>query len=143
MQQKNKRLEPTLKAIKQLAHDWLAYYEIIHDPEKNTQEFRQAIQMGSHPLSYVHNATQEYINDWPDLAWSLIEILMAEAGSEDIRSDIAAGPLEDLLTQYPYAFIDRVEDRSRKDPVFRSCLREVWQGTIPDDVWQRIQDVSK
>lgn len=134
----NKEQLPSTQEIKQLAKDWIAYYEIVDDSRKNTREFRKAIESGTHPLSYVYDAAHHYINRWPDAAWDFINELLLQAPSEEVLAHIAAGPLEDLLTHHPYTVIDCVEKRAKKDPKFRMCLTEVWQNKIPKDVWQRI-----
>lgn len=134
----NKKDHPASAAIKKLAADWISYYEIVDNPQLNTRAFRAAIESGQHPLSYVYGAVHETIVDRPEEAWLLIGELILKAQSEEILAMIAAGPLEDLLAQYPYEFIERVEESARKDTKFRTCLADVWQNVIPNDVWKRI-----
>jgi hypothetical protein len=46
--------------------------------------------------------------------------------ADSLLQDVAAGSLEDLLCNHARDFIDRVQDRARKDAKFRKCLCEVW-----------------
>ena len=52
---------------------------------------------------------------------------------------LAAGPLEDLLAKQGPEFIERVEELARKDPKFNELLGGVWQNTMSEEIWQRVQ----
>jgi hypothetical protein len=54
---------------------------------------------------------------------------------------LSAGPIEDLLAQHGDAFIDRVEIEARRDPSFAKVLGGVWQNSMSDEVWKRLQTV--
>jgi hypothetical protein len=40
-------------------------------------------------------------------------------------------------------FIERVEELARQDPNFNSLLGGVWQNTMTDEVWKRVQAARK
>jgi hypothetical protein len=76
----------------------------------------------------------------PEEAWPVILELISNAPSNQILADIAAGPLEDLVRQYPEQFADRVEIQARKDPRFRLCLTGVWYSNdLPRDIRDKIE----
>jgi hypothetical protein len=52
---------------------------------------------------------------------------------------LAAGPLEDLLDEHGFEFIDRVETLVQANPKFRLLLGGVWRSGIDQAVWDRIQ----
>jgi hypothetical protein len=62
----------------------------------------------------------------PEIAWELILALISAAPDDQALGMVSAGPLEDLLCDHGAAFIDRVEELSRTDLRFRSCLSGVW-----------------
>jgi hypothetical protein len=70
--------------------------------------------------------------DEPELAWSVILEILQRSGSEQVRENLAAGPLEDLLTKHGHHFIDRVETEAQRNPHFRSLLAGVWQNAMSD-----------
>jgi len=55
-----------------------------------------------------------------------------------IISNLAAGPVEDILVQHGDAFIDKVEVKTEKDPNFKKVIMEVWQNEMPSDIWDRV-----
>ncbi|HTU67516.1 MAG TPA: hypothetical protein VMF52_16320 [Steroidobacteraceae bacterium] len=78
----------------------------------------------------------------PETAWEAIfQILsLVEAKPENpLFQSLAAGPLEDLLSEHGRSIIDRVELEARRSPSFNLLLGGVWQGGMPADVWERIQ----
>jgi hypothetical protein len=78
----------------------------------------------------------------PEKAWLVIqEILeMIEATrSNPVFQELAAGPLEDLLDEHGFEFIDRVETLVQANPKFRLLLGGVWRSGIDQAVWDRIQ----
>lgn len=71
--------------------------------------------------------------------WAFILSTYPKPMSENLRSYLAAGPLEDLLASAGPSFIDKVEQEARQHEGFRELLRGVWRNEIEEDVWQRIQ----
>ena len=86
------------------------------------------------------------VMDWAldgeaDLLWLFILTCYKRNISERVVSVLAAGPLEDLLAKHGPMFIERVEELARQDPKFNSLLGGVWQNTMTDEVWKRVQAV--
>lgn len=86
----------------------------------------------------------------PFLAWEaikcvigryLVEELFTEADTEARRivGNTAAGPLEDLLAAHGADFIDAVEVEARRDRRMSWTLGCVWQNSMNDEVWSRVQ----
>ena len=75
----------------------------------------------------------------PEELWDLIlEILHRDPPVEVIQV-LAAGPLEDYLAKCGEKVIERVEAQAAKDKKFKSLLGGVWQNTMSEDVWSRVQ----
>lgn len=86
----------------------------------------------------------------PELAWrAILEVVLryseADLFSEEmtevkrIIGNTAAGPLEDLLAEHGPAFVDAIEAKSRQDRRVFWMLGCVWQNSMTDEVWARVQ----
>lgn len=62
----------------------------------------------------------------PERAWPIVLALVAEAPDDEALAFVAGGPLEDLIQKHGDAFADRIVERARSDPRFRSALGGVW-----------------
>jgi hypothetical protein len=86
----------------------------------------------------------EQVMDWTyerqgeDL-WQFITTAYKRGLSDKAFGALAAGPLEDLLAQQGPEFIERIEELARKDPEFNELLGGVWQNTMDDEIWRRVQ----
>ena len=55
-------------------------------------------------------------------------------------AQLAAGPMEDLVTQHGERLIDEIEREAAKNEGFRYLLSGIWGQThVPPEVWRRIQ----
>ena len=52
---------------------------------------------------------------------------------------LAAGPLENLLSDHGPTVIDRIESLAKADASFNLLLGGVWKQGMADDVWDRVQ----
>ena len=77
--------------------------------------------------------------DQPERFWLLILEIFNRSESDWQRTNLAAGPLEDLLSRYGEDFIDRIEKLANQNEKFREMLTGVWKNTISSVVWNRIQ----
>jgi len=59
--------------------------------------------------------------------------------NNETKEVLAAGPLEQVLSNHGGEIIDRVETLARQDPSFSSLLGGVWQNAMSDSVWERVQ----
>jgi len=71
--------------------------------------------------------------------WILILAVLAKDTSDEVLQLLSAGPLEDLLAKHGNAFIERIELEARQNPQFRDLLGGVWQNSMTDDIWQRVE----
>jgi hypothetical protein len=77
----------------------------------------------------------------PETLWLLILEIHHRDQSQAIKQVLSAGPIEDLLAKHGETFINRVEAETRKDPLFAKVLGGVWQNSMGDAVWKRVQAV--
>ena len=91
-------------------------------------------------------------HDDPELAWNVIleivdildekDLVSGEGDAQKLASNLAAGPLESLLTQHGEVFIDRLEQKAKADSRFGLVLGGVWQNAMPDTVWKSVRNLA-
>ncbi len=57
------------------------------------------------------------------------------------REVLSAGAVENLLGYHGEQFIERVEAEARTNPKFASLLGGVWQSSMSDELYSRVQAV--
>jgi len=78
----------------------------------------------------------------PETAWKVILRIFAAPGAEPYHGNLAAGPVEDLLSLHGAQFIERIEARAASSPLFASLLGGVWQFNMPNSIWHRVQSAA-
>ena len=117
--------------INEVAKGWVERWAYeVGDPKRDEFEWVDEFE-------YV--ATHEI----PEVGFKLIlEILELEPSNHLIKM-LAAGPLEDLLTNHGEKIIEKVESEAKSNDKFALLLSGVWQNLIPDHIWERVQTVCK
>ena len=82
----------------------------------------------------------KYDNE-PELLWRFILAVHERDNSEDVAEHLSAGPVEDLMSQFGEAYIQRIEELARRDARFKRMLLGTWQDRMSDDLWSRFQQV--
>ncbi|MFZ0494401.1 MAG: DUF6869 domain-containing protein [Methylocella sp.] len=95
----------------------------------------------SHLFS-AYEKLHELVRNDPETAWHFLQKMWKLDTTDQMLANIAAGPLEDLLRYHGERLIDRIEEMTQSDPVFKKMLGAVWRNTIPDDVWNRVKAVA-
>lgn len=86
----------------------------------------------------------------PEVAWQVITTLVSgyteadlfsddETEAKEVLANLAAGPFENLLAEHGSLFIERVEIAARQDRRLFWALGCVWQNSMTDEVWSRVQ----
>jgi hypothetical protein len=79
----------------------------------------------------------------PERCWAVILQIFDRARADDaMLSNLAAGPLEDLLADHGERFIARVETLARQEPRFRFTTQMVWRNSIALAVWARLRKAA-
>jgi hypothetical protein len=116
--------------IRQIAEAWAGIYTFPEGSEEHQERF------------WAYGRLWELIQDDPEDAWKVIQAIRQLDVKDWVLTNLAAGPLEDLLVYHGERFIDRVEVLSRRDPQFRKLLGGVWQNAMSDALWARVQAVA-
>ena len=118
-----------LEQMREIADVWIDLHRLPEDSPDRQYKF------------WSFDRLWELVHDDPEAAWNIIQIIRQE-GSDLILSNLAAGPLEDLLVRHGDRFIDRVEALAEHDAQFRRLLGATWQNSMPPRLWRRIKAVA-
>ena len=89
----------------------------------------------------------------PDLTWDTTLLVVRSYNEADffakhkteaqkVCGQLAAGPIEDLLSFHGERFIEKLEDEARQDRRMAWMLGGVWQDQMPDEIWNRVQGAA-
>ncbi|HEY6154720.1 MAG TPA: hypothetical protein VIW07_13350 [Candidatus Udaeobacter sp.] len=100
-----------------------------------------------HPSSakdrWSHSELDEAAQEDPENTWGAILQLVQQDLTDEQLAVLAAGPLEVLLSYHGPAFIDRVEQEAATNKRFDNLLGGVWQLSMSDDIWSRVQKARR
>lgn len=108
--------------VKESADKWIEYHHTNDDS-----------------LSSVVVKMDELVVVNAERAWQIILAILKRDSSDTILSNLAAGPLEDLLVEHGNLVIDRVEVKAKQDPDFTKLIMGVWQNAMSEDIWLRVE----
>jgi hypothetical protein len=120
----------TEEALNNLADAWVRHWQAPKGSEELSETF-WAIEE-EHDLFFDGKSEE---------LWQLILKIHERDHSIAVQQVLSAGPIEDLLSKFGEQYIERVEDKARKDPMFAKVLGGVWQSNMPDEIWARLQAV--
>lgn len=83
----------------------------------------------------------DFISNDPKRAIDIVVTMLELTVDDAVISNIAAGPLEDLISRNGPALIDRIENEARQNRKLRYALRGVWKNLSDDSIWKRIERV--
>jgi hypothetical protein len=113
----------------QIVRDWVAYQH----SEPGTSENER--------LVAALLAVTDMVRKRPEEGWLFVLEALELDNSTSIQEVLSAGPLEDLLAEHGELLIERVEIEARRNPAFASLLGGVWQNSMTDEIWRRVQKV--
>ena len=102
--------------------DWIRYHSENRKP--------------SDPLFAAWTEVDNVVRSDPERGWALTLELIEAAPDDRVLANVAAGPLEDLLSRSPDQFVDRAELCALQDSKFRRCLTGVWG--LPPAIQERL-----
>jgi len=119
----------TPEEIHKLAEAWIKHTHAFKE-DQNADEF-----------AWAWDKTFDLRCNDPESLWKLILEISGLDQSIVVSEILAAGPLEDLLSNYGQDYIAIVEKTAQEDPSFASLLGGVWKNTMTNEVWERVQRV--
>ena len=118
--------------------------EMKHTQQETADAWIRMTKAGSGSQTYEDNfwafeTLYDLVSGDPQEGWLTILQILRLDQSPSIMENLSAGPLEDLLAMHGPAFIDRVEAEAARDPTFAKLLGGVWQSSMTNEVWARVQ----
>jgi hypothetical protein len=112
----------------QLAKAWIA----LQTTPQSSPDYRS--------LFSSFEQTYDLVREDPAEAWKLILTIWSLDQSAPTRQGLCA-PIEELLCFHGEFIIPHIEKRAMADPSFARLLGGLWQNTMPNHIWNRVQDV--
>ena len=92
-------------------------------------------------LFWAFRQSYDLAREKPMEAWQLILTIWSLDQTIPTKRSLSAGLIEDLLCYHGEFMIQHIERQAKADRSFATLLGAVRQSTMPDDVWNRLQDV--
>ncbi len=97
---------------------------------------------GNQELFWAWKELESMVLQAPERAWMQILDIATATDDQKVLSNLAAGPLEDLLVHHGLAFIERVEVKARQNPDFGRVMVGVWRNSMPESIWERVHAIQ-
>ena len=118
--------------VPELLDEWLRWAEWVSSPDRDAALGQELI--GFDEFDWI-------VREHPEHGWRAILAALKDSRLEPHYGTLAAGPLEELLAYHGQQFIERVEAEAKANPKFAWLLGGVWQFTMTEEVWARVQAV--
>jgi hypothetical protein len=92
-------------------------------------------------LFWAFRQSYDLAREEPMEAWQLILTIWSLDQSIPTKQSLSAGLIEELLCYHGEFMIQHIERQAKADRSFATLLGGVWQNTMTDHVWNRLQDV--
>ncbi|HEX3966705.1 MAG TPA: hypothetical protein VHW70_01950 [Edaphobacter sp.] len=112
----------------QLARAWIA----LQTTPQHASEYNS--------LFWSFEQTYDLVREDPVEAWKLILTIWSLDRSLPTRQSLSRGPLEELLCFHGEYIIPEIERQAKADASFATLLGGVGQNTMPDPIWNRLQE---
>jgi hypothetical protein len=116
--------------VQNLVKAWIKLHYLPGESDEREREF------------WASTRLYDLVRKDPEAAWRVVLQIIQTDSSDQILSNVGAGPLEDLLVYHGERFISRIEARARTDDIFKKTLSVVWKNAMSDDIWGRIKAVA-
>lgn len=87
---------------------------------------------------WAHGEVFRACKTQPHRAWRLLGRMAELATTDELVTDLGAGPLEDFVRAHAPKFIRQIERRAKECPKFRRALRNVYLPQATDAVSSRL-----
>ncbi len=109
--------------------EWVDAYIEVHKSDNSRNE--------DHPCYWAVEKFADLEMDYPDLTWAAMLQIIAKSSSSTVISNLASGPLEELVELHGVEYIRNIEKEAQTNLNFRILLRELWE-TTDKNIWNRI-----
>lgn len=91
---------------------------------------------------WAYEAITDLCISSPQQCLAVIDLIVLSNNTDLVLSNLAAGPVEDLLVQNGEQVISSVMQYAKKNPDWKRMLAGVWKNSMSDDVWTKLQSVT-
>ncbi|MFD1122149.1 DUF6869 domain-containing protein [Methylophilus flavus] len=114
-----------------LINAWISYHKNGTSTSQTNDQF------------WAWEMLDKFVSEQPELAWEVILGILAEDQSAVVMTNVAAGPLENLMARHGRSFVDRIDQQARKNSEFRFLLNGVWSSNIDPAILKKLTRYRK
>jgi hypothetical protein len=114
-----------------IAKSWIS----LHHSKTNSKEYDENF--------WSFEKMSDYCRKNPEYAWKIIIEIYENNPGEKIISNVAAGPLEDLLVNNGNFVLKWVNQYCLNNADFVNVLKMVWRNEISEDIWNELDGLIK
>ena len=92
--------------------------------------------------SWAERKLSELARVDPNLCLDLIMAILGRDKTDRVVANLAAGALEEMMSENGEKMFDRVAKLSTENADFKKLLGGVWQGDMSDTFWNRFQKLA-
>ncbi len=92
-------------------------------------------------FTWVDDFEYEATYENPEVGFELVLNILRRKPTIEIIEVLAAGPLEQLLSNHGELVIEWVEKEAKSNKEFAGLLGGVWQNAMSEDIWNRVQSL--
>lgn len=112
---------------KEIVKNWIKLQRLPH-PSKEAES-----------MTWVLIEMDELLYDKPTQYFDFILEVLKQTDDEWVLTNLAAGPLEDLLSQQSTVAMVLLEKEIPRNPKLKNILKDVWQNLMSEETWKRLQ----
>jgi hypothetical protein len=116
--------------IKNMAESWVLMHHAKEGSSAYTENF------------WAFDALSNLCDNSPEQCLAVINKIILIDASDVVLSNLAAGPVEDLLVKHGEQVISSVIQLAKKSTDWEKMLGAVWKNDISDHVWQQLKSVA-
>ena len=118
-----------MEEIESLVKSWVALHKAEHGSDDYQSNF------------WAFDSLIKLLFDDPNAGVDCIIEILNYDSSIVISENIAAGPLEDLLSFHGIDAVEILEKKIEKSPRLSATLGGVWQNSISNEVWSKFETI--
>ena len=116
--------------LQKVAQAWVTMHLAAEDSQTYDENF------------WSYEAVSEMCDSEPEQCLAVIELILSLSDDDKIVSNLAAGPVEDLLVKHGSLVIKPIIASAKSHPLWKRMLGAVWKNDIQDSVWLEVQAVA-
>lgn len=126
------------KVIDEVSSAWIVYQREQIKAESNSQ-----LSVEQERVWPLYSKLLDWSKSDPEATWACIVAIWNRIDHEnlDIIAVLGAGELEELLCNFGDDYFPLIEKFCEVEPDFKTVLRMVWQSSMSQELWQKVQDL--